>query len=684
MKTKRILIVWVIAALSIFGWIKSGWASEGKVNYTVEPFFRYSMVDGDKEKFREDMWIRDRAASGLHEFSFSQNSKGMKVNMEGRAIPDENDYKFDVNLEKEDLFSLAAGFKEFRKYYDGTGGFYSWFTNRPYVELGRDLKLNDGHFFIDFTLNRPDEPNFFINYERHAKSGAISTLRWNSVVENVAGVATTRKIAPSWKELDEVQHTIKFGTEGDAKLFKETHWKLEQKLLYFREQANDEERKYGATAAQNAIDSQNERSKSNSSMTTLLADSRINDWLYISSATQYEHTHASVLEDLTERNATTGTLTNFSANTENFFNSTASSTLDVYSWNGSIFIDPLKYLVTSIQLKAEEKRRNSDSAYPRDTTPMVDFRINNVTNIDTSSHYRTFGESFGVRFTKLPRTVLYLDGEFEQIDGRLKEQSVNWLSAANTFMRDTDISYHRNSITTGINWRPYNFLSFSSQYSKMLNKDNYSDREETKDTATSSFSAFVDQQRFHRDNLTTKVDIKPYKWIHGALKFQLINSKIYTLVENTDRTVSKHDTRIGSASITLIPAQNFYLTGMFSRQNAFTSTVARLAASAVVPTYQANLNTAMGSATYIINPKASLDAQYQLARANNFNDISAFGMPYGIDNIWHRLWMTFKYEVKKDLSTEIVYGFTRYKEKSNGGIDNYEGHIIGGKVAYTF
>lgn len=690
MKTKKILIIWTIAALSMFGWIRGGLASESKVSYTVEPIFRYAIVSGDREKFREDMWIKDKAAGGIQEFSFSQDLKGMKIDAEGWAIVDEDDYKFDVNLEKEGLFKITSGFKEFRKYYDGTGGFYGWFPIQKSIETDRgELRLNDGHFFIDLSSNRPDETNYFVNYERHAKSGTMSTLRWNSVVERVAGVATTRKIAPSWKELDEVQHTIKFGAEGDAKIIKDIHWKAEQKLLFFKEESKNVERRYGGdyaqTASQNAIDIQEERPKSNSSVTTLLADSRINDWLYLSSATQYEHTHASVLEDLSERNAVTGAATNYTANTENYFNSTASSTLDVYSWTASLLMDPLKYLTTSAKIKAELKKRFSDSAYPRDTNqPVVDYRIDQVTNSDTSNEYKSLGESIGVRFTKLPRMVFYADGDCEQIYGRIKEERVNWLSASDTFSRDTDFIYYKNSITTGVNWRPYNFLTVSSQYRKILNKDNYSDREETRADPTRAFSAFVDEQQFQGDNLTTKVDMKPYKWIHGMFKYVLRNSNIYTRIESQKDAKTVRDVSTYLGSITLIPTQNFYLTGMFSRQAAWTDTVARLVTFGTIPRYEADVTTAMGSATYVINSKASLGAQYEWVRSSNFNDFSSWGMPYGIDNTSNRLSLNFKYDIKEDLSTEIIYSFTDYDEKSNDGADNYQGHIIGGKVAYTF
>ena len=675
------LIIWGISALSLSGWIESGWAAGSKVDYSFEPLFRYSIVSGDKEKFREDMWIKDKAAGGVHEFSLFQDSKDMKVEADARAIADENDYNFNVNIEKENLFKISGGYKEFRKYYDGTGGFYGWFPTRTSIELDNNLQLNDGKFFIGLKTSRPDDPNYFINYERHAKTGAISTLRWASVVQTVANVATTRKIAPSWDAIDEVEHKIKFGAEGDVAFSKNIHWKAEQKFLFLKSETKGEERKYGTTAAQNAIDTQDDRYKSRSAMTTLLADSRINNWLYISSAANYEHTHTYLLEDFTERDVNgirqaVGTL--------NYFNATSSNTLDVYSWTASLLMDPLKYLSASAKIKAELKKRFSDSDLPQDTTAIPDMQIDRITDVDSSDTFKSLNESLGVRFTKLPRTTLYIDGDFEQVYGRRTAESIRILGGTSYFFRDVDIVNYRNNITAGINWRPYNILSVSSQYGKNLVKDTYSDRDRTPPTATGVLLDLLDAQRFDGDNLTAKVDIKPYKWIRGMFKYQLRNYDILTTPSGLNKAKVTHITNTYLGSVTLIPTQNFYLTGMFSRQDSFTDTPARLVDIAVVPRYEAGVNTAMGSATYIITPRASLEAQYQWVRANDFNDFSSFGMPYGISNVSNRLWLTFKYDVKEDLSAEIIYGFTDYDEKSNKGIDNYQANIIGGKVACTF
>ncbi len=688
-KQIRILILLFLA----LGFIPCAWAAENtQINYSIEPFLRYSFVDGDREKFREDNWINDKLAGGAQEFSLTRNKDDLKLEVEGRAIVNENDYKLNLNMVKEGVFTLKAGFKEFRKYYDGTGGYYSRFTTFPFIELSRDLSLNDRTFYLDFVYQKPDSNAYFINYEQHAKSGVISMLDWASVFESISGTSTEKKISPTWKEVEEVQHTVKFGTEGNKKLLsKDVHWKAEETLIYFDQESTIQERKYSAitTDLSNTSNSTNvteQKPETKSHSTALLGDTRINDWLFVSSVAEYEHIHASEEENLNELNTATGIPTNFTSTTSNYFNASGLNDVDTYGWVTSFLLEPLKYLSASANIKAELSKRSSSSIYPRDTTlgAINTVGIDNTIYSDTNRDDKSLEELLSVKFTKMPRTVLYLNGEFEQLDGHLLEDRNSVGATDNTYNREMDIETYKNTLATGINWYPYSFLNISSEYKKNLGDTQYPNRSETVSNGTDLSTDMVDEQNFQGDFFTTKVNIKPCKWLHTTLKYQLSNTEIYTTVVGEGRTKATQDVNTYMATVTLIPRYDFYLTGMFTRQTALSNTVASLSSTANLPAYEANFNTVMFSATYVFNPKTSLSAEYQWVRANNFNDYSLTGLPYGLDNRLQRILLTFRQEIKENLSTEIKYGYDDYDENSNNNIDNYKAHIIACSLKYLF
>lgn len=169
----------------------------GKMQIT--PVLRYIHVSGDEEKFREDRWIGEDWAGGLEQFLFEHTfDKDISVSLEGRAIVPEEDYRFNVDITKPDFGFFRGGYTEYRKYFDGTGGFYAPF-GIPSFELENDLRLDIGNLFVQAGITLPGWPALAATYERHYKEGNKALLEWGSVSKG----GTARNIFPSFKAIDE-------------------------------------------------------------------------------------------------------------------------------------------------------------------------------------------------------------------------------------------------------------------------------------------------------------------------------------------------------------------------------------------------------------------------------------------------------------------------------------------------
>ena len=162
-------------------WIDQG-ASWGATNppvqlaFSAEPTLRWIAVQGDKSKFREIEGVKEGFAGGLQHFSFEEQiGADKKVSVEGRALFPDNDFQIKLSLEKNDLGFVRAGFEEWRRYYDDTGGFYRPFSI-PSFNLNRDLYLDNGRAWVDFGLTLPHLPRIVLGYEYQFKEGAESTL----------------------------------------------------------------------------------------------------------------------------------------------------------------------------------------------------------------------------------------------------------------------------------------------------------------------------------------------------------------------------------------------------------------------------------------------------------------------------------------------------------------------------
>jgi len=112
---------------------------------------RWIAVEGTNQnsgRSRGSRRVRWRAAT----FSLEQRlGTDKRVLVEGRVLFPENDVQIKLALEKSDLGFVRAGFEEWRRYYDDSGGYYRPFS-LPSFDLNRDLYLNNGHAWIDFGL----------------------------------------------------------------------------------------------------------------------------------------------------------------------------------------------------------------------------------------------------------------------------------------------------------------------------------------------------------------------------------------------------------------------------------------------------------------------------------------------------------------------------------------------------
>jgi hypothetical protein len=168
-------------------------------------------VDGDDNKFREDWWTQEGVKGGVEKFTLRRDlGNDTTIEAKGRAIVPEEDYLLDLLVEKRDIGYVRAGYREYRKYYDDTGGFASSISPSSF-DLGKDLHLDIGKIFIEAGLILPDKPKLIVGYEHRFKDGEKSLLEWGQVDQGAFG----RKISPSFKEIDEKVDVIRLEVSHD-------------------------------------------------------------------------------------------------------------------------------------------------------------------------------------------------------------------------------------------------------------------------------------------------------------------------------------------------------------------------------------------------------------------------------------------------------------------------------------
>ena len=129
--------------------------------------------------------------------------------LDGHALRD--DYEINLALDRSGIGFIHAGWQQYRKYFDDTGG-YDPKLEPTAPSLGQDLHLDIGKAWVDLGLALPDWPQLVLGYEYDYRKGNEATTEWNHFGTNSA---TARNLGPASDRLREAVHSIKVDVDYD-------------------------------------------------------------------------------------------------------------------------------------------------------------------------------------------------------------------------------------------------------------------------------------------------------------------------------------------------------------------------------------------------------------------------------------------------------------------------------------
>jgi hypothetical protein len=647
----------------------AGALAEGPV-VELRPSVTYVKVNGDEAKFREDWWLSDGWTGGVEEFTLDQVLKGdWKCHLEGRAIFDENDYRLDLQVIKPELLYVRAGYTEYRKFSDDTGGYYQFFSV-PSFDLAKELQLDMGRLYVEVGLIKPDAPKLTVGYERQTKDGTKSLLEWGSVSETVLGLgATSRKIYPSYKDIDETTDIIKASISH-------TIAKINVGDDFRYEKYDSDTARFDSSLDLDALTGKTVTIRENydqdSLFNTFHMDSHLNEKVYWSLGYLYNDADG----DGGIQVSTPPPLTAFDKNW-------ATRVMDVESTshvlNLNLMVGPFAgcNFYGGLQAESTDSDGYTVAEIVNGLNPLT------VNEIATVNEQDGIEEFVGIRFTKIPWTTLYAEGRWEQGTVDLFERErVDGLQG---FRRQTDSDVRREDYTIGFNTAPVSKVTLSGRYRHKIHENEYDHEVDTE----AAYPAFITGQDFTTDEAMAKMTVRPWTRLSLSLSYQLVATDIDTVTQAVPVFIpggglqsGNYDANVYSVSATVTPLARLYLTGLFSFQD--TRTEAYDNGVAAVQTYQGDVYTAIGTAGYALNAKTDLTLQYTFSWAENFEDNSVDGLPLGLDNERHGLIVSLVHKFTENITAQLRYGFYKYDENSNGGVDDYTAHLASASCSIHF
>jgi hypothetical protein len=640
--------------------------------FTFAPTLRWIGVQGDQSKFRELDGMNNGFSGGVEHFSvFQQTTPDEKFSLEGNVLVPDQDVELKLAVDENDRGFVHAGFDEWRKYYDDRGG-YDPAVIPPEFSLNRDLYVDNGRIWVDLGLTLPHWPQVVLGYEYDFKKGTESTLEWGAV-NSVNGV---KNIAPATKAIDEETHIIKLDVTHDF-----DNWHLEDNArveFYTESNRSDETNTWLGGAPITQDDYHHVQG-----MNTLMLEKQIRDWWFLSGGYYYSRLEGSDFFNQTNS-------PNFEGNDPSSWSSgriTLRRESEIFSV-ASLFT-PLDYLSLSLGTQNEWTHEEGFGA------SVPDFEV--ATNAFTSANYDEFkaSQNANLRFTKIPFTVLFAEARSEEegIGEYQQEEDPGALT------NKTDATSDRYNLQTGFNTSPWRWFALDAQYQRQYSDTDYNHLidefgslvgDPTFVTPSNGYPAFILNRKIQTDEFETKLTLRPANWLRTTLTYQITATDYSSKTDPAFLGLSpggpildgRYDAQTYGFSTTLTPWRRFYLSGTFTYSQSRAVTADNRDAS--IAPYRGNIYTLTATATYALNSKTDLQANYNFSHAGYGQNNSALGVPLGLDFTRHQLIAGLTRRFSARVSGTLRYEFDQYTEPSSVGANNFTAHGIFATIAYKW
>jgi hypothetical protein len=669
-------------------WIDQGVAWEAANTSTSTAFFapfgEFTAVSGDTHKFRELNWQQGGLNGGLDEFDlWEQTAPNSTLSLSGRLALD--DYNILLQKETTDLGFFHAGWNQYRKYFDDTGG-YNPLVAPTAPSLGRDLYLDVGRGWADLGLNLPGWPQMVVGYEYQYKQGNESSLSWAS-----ASPVGPAAIYPASDYIQEHTHILKFDLDGE---FAGTRVEDSFRGEFYSLQHSQTNFFYSQISLSPNTSLSAESYHYFEGANTIRLERKFTDWLFGSAGYLYSSMDATA--------SANGNTTDTSAlELDNSWQSQG-ITLNRQSNVGNInaLFGPWSGLTFSTGVQAELTREDAVGNVDLLTTlggaPLNTPAVTPLQMI-TSQNTSLVEESATAHYTKIPFTSLFAEVRLRQ--ERIGE---SWDQPNDgSFVYDPSLSF--NEVFTsymydwqvGFNTSPLSWASLSAHYRQYDDDSHYDVINDIEGGVPNlGYPGFLNARDLLTDEVEARLALRPVNWLKTSFAYKLMDTDYRTTtypaifpppvntIISPGGTIpaGESDVQVYSLNAIFTPWQRLSLSGTFSFQRS--STVTADNGSTAVEPYRGDTYSALASAIWAVNRASDLLLTYTFSKADFSQDNFAAGLPLGIQYQQHALRATLTRRLSKSLVAKFQYGFFYYDEPSSGGADNYRANSILGMLTY--
>src|SRR5437870_571487 len=230
-------------------------------------------------------------------------------------------------------------------------------------------------------------------------------------------------------------------------------------------------------------------------------------------------------------------------------------------------------------------------------------------------------ENVGVRYRKIPYTVLYADGRFRQ---ETIDQFEQQIGSFHEFLRDTDASNDTDEYRVGFRVSPWQTVSLDTHYKHRQSRSDYNHvRDESIEFANREgfgYPAFIRARDLTTDEVEARLTWRARSWLKISFNYRLTATDYKTttdpiLIPNIapitpggEVFAGNYDSHSYSLGTTFTALRHLTLATAFNYSDS-RITSAQNGATFVVP-YRGDVYSVLASASYAVNDATTIHCSY--------------------------------------------------------------------------
>jgi hypothetical protein len=430
------------------------------------------------------------AGAGIEDLHYAKDlSKTTTMVVDGKALTGSEDYLGQMNVTKTNVGSVDFGYKRFRTFYDGVGGFFP-LTHEWLPLTNQDLHIDRAKFWVEANLTLPDAPVVTVRYTNELRDGRKDSTIWGStdftgLPNTGTQVSDVRKIMPSYINVGErherletsVKHTVKT-TSFEVTLFGDrTHNADERFVTLFP----GELKPFSGTSTNPAkwnnqvLEAELDAMKTKTTGFNAVTETAIGDKLTLKTGVQYALVHTTIGGDRPLDTSTPTVAGPVPVLTNTYKNLSGGTGAKDFAGNVSLTYLPITTLSVEGAVRAEDEfvsGASSFNALAASGTPAV--TVTSTPRVDWEHiHRNTETPELDLRYTGIRDLALYGSASKSNLNGIERDtSSYNPLTATGGTLANNNVSEKHGDYTIGANWRTSQILTLRAEFFDKGHKDN--------------------------------------------------------------------------------------------------------------------------------------------------------------------------------------------------------------------